>query len=611
VCHWPGISLPQGAVRTGIHFARCFELVERKTYVKVRNYTLLAAALTIQWLLCLPSTSEEASLILHNGKIVAVDKGFSIQEAVAIREDRILRIGKNGDVLKTRGSSTEMLDLHGKMVLPGLIDSHVHPSSACMTEFDHTIPEMETIGDVLEYIRSRAEALEDGEWIVLQQVFITRLREQRYPTREELDQAAPENPVVFRTGPDASVNTLALKLSGIDKDFKVTDGGPGYAEKDARTGEPTGILRGCTRYIKSKPSGKEPSEEDRYQRLGELFKDYNSVGITAVSDRDASPSAIERYERMRKNGDLTVRLSIMQHVETIGPLEEIKASIRRVAKNPLCKGDAMLRLIGVKVYLDGGMLTGSAYMREPWGVSKIYSIDDPDYRGVLFIPKERLLPIVQTATESGLQFTAHTVGDGAVHTLLDVYEEINKSVPIRNLRPCISHSNFMSREAVEKLPQVGVVVDIQPTWLYLDTRTLVKHFGYDRLRYFQPLRSIFEAGGIAGGGSDHMQKIGSLRSVNPYNPFFGMWVTLTRKAKWYEGSLHSEETLSREQAIRFYTMNNAYILHLDEKIGSLEEGKLADFIIVDRDILTCPMDQIRETKVLSTYLNGRLVHQRP
>ncbi len=579
--------------------------------MKVWNYALVATVLIVQLSLCLPSIAEQAHLILHNGRIVTVDKDFSIQEAMAIRENHILRIGKEKDVLKTKGSSTEMLDLHGKTVLPGLIDSHVHPSSACMTEFDHPIPEMEAIPDVLDYIRSRAEALNDGEWIIVQQVFITRLREQRYPTREELDRAASKNPVVFRTGPDASLNTLALKLSGIDKDFEVTDGGPGYVEKDPRTGEPTGILRSCTRYIKSKPSGKEPTEEDRYRRLVELFKDYNSVGITAVSDRDASPSAIERYERIRRNGDLTVRVSIMQHVDTIGPLEEIKASIRKVAKTPLRRGDAMLRIIGVKTYLDGGMLTGSAYMREPWGVSKIYSIDDPDYRGVLFIPKERLLPIVQTAMESGLQFTAHSVGDGAVHTLLEVYEEINKTMSIRNVRPCISHSNFMSREAVEKLLQLGVVVDIQPAWLYLDTRTLTKQFGYDRLRYFQPLRSIFEEGGVAGGGSDHMQKIGSLRSVNPYNPFFGMWVTLTRKAKWYEGSLHSEETLSREQAIRFYTINNAYVLRLEDMIGSLEEGKLADLIVLDRDILICPAETLKETKVLSTYLSGKLVYQKP
>jgi len=217
---------------------------------------------------------------------------------------------------------------------------------------------------------------------------------------------------------------------------------------------------------------------------------------------------------------------------------------------------------------------------------------------------------VKTTLESGLQFTAHSVGDGAVHSLLDVYEELNKTRPIKQNRPCITHSNFMSQDAVRKLAQLGVVVDIQPAWLYLDTRTLVGQFGYDRLRFFQPLRSIFEGGGIAGGGSDHMQKIGSLRSVNPYNPFLAMWVTVTRQAKGYDGALHPEEALTREQAIRFYTRNNAYILFQEKQTGSLEAGKLADLIVLDTDILTCPVDDIRKTQVLQTYVAGKMVFER-
>jgi predicted amidohydrolase YtcJ len=262
------------------------------------------------------------------------------------------------------------------------------------------------------------------------------------------------------------------------------------------------------------------------------------------------------------------------------------------------------------MYLDGGMLTGSAYMQKPWGVSKIYAIDDPSYRGVLFIPPERLVPIVRTTVENDLQFTAHSVGDGAVQTLLDAYESVNKDTPIAPTRPSITHSNFMSRESIDQAARLGVSVDIQPAWLYLDTRTLVAQFGTERLRYFQPLRSLFEASVTAGGGSDHMQKVGSLRSINPYNPFLGMWVTIARRAKGYEGSLHPEEALTREQAIRFYTINNARLLFLEDQVGSLEVGKLADFIILDRDILTCAEDEIREIQVLATYLGGKLVYER-
>src|SRR4029077_17887230 len=151
------------------------------------------------------------------------------------------------------------------------------------------------------------------------------------------------------------------------------------------------------------------------------------------------------------------------------------------------------------------------------------------------------VPIVSETVARGLQFTAHTVGDGAVHALLDAYEEVNKQKSIAPTRPCITHSNFMSREAIAQAARLGVVVDIQPAWLYLDTRTLTAQFGYDRLRYFQPLHTLFEAHVLAGGGSDHRQKIGSLRSINPYNPFLAMWVAIARRAKSYDGQLHPEE----------------------------------------------------------------------
>jgi predicted amidohydrolase YtcJ len=555
-----------------------------------------------------PPASPAPDLILHNGKIVSVDKAFSIAQAIAIRDGKIVAVGSDSDVLPSKGPKTNIIDLSGKMVIPGLIDSHVHPGAA-MTEFDHAVPEMESIDDVLDYVRKRAAALGEGKWVEVSQVFITRLREPRYPTRAELDQAAPKNPVVFATGPDCSLNSLAMKLSGIDRDFKVTDGGPGYVEKDP-AGEPTGILRSMTRYVKSEESDRKASAADTYARTKSLFSDYNSVGITSIGDRSASISALDLYTKMRDAGELSVRVAASYHVDHIGTLESIENRVRAAAAHPLHKPDPMLQIIGIKMFLDGGMLTGSAYMREPWGVSKTYGITDPNYRGVLFIPKERLLPIVRTAVQSGLQFTAHSVGDGAVQTLLDVYDEVNKTTPIAPVRPCITHSNFMSRQAIDQAAQLGVSLDIQPIWLWLDTRTLVQQFGYDRLRYFQPLKSIFAAGVIAGGGSDHMQKIGSLRSINPYNPFLGMYVTLTRRARWYEAQLHPEEAISREQALRFYTANNAFLLFREKEVGSIEVGKFADLAVLDRDILTCPVDEVRETTVERTYLGGRVVFEK-
>src|ERR1043166_2661547 len=554
--------------------------------------------------------AADADLILHNGKIVTVDSRFSMQQAIAIQNGRIAQVGRDASVLKLKGARTEVIDLKGRMVLPGLMDSHTHPTGASMTEFDHPIPDMETIQDVLDYISARAKVVKPGEWIVLEQVFITRLREQRYPTRGELDRAAPEHPVVYRTGPDASLNSLALKLSGIDRNFRVTDGGPGFVEKDRKTGEPTGILRNCSRFVPAKSSTRDPSAEEKRERLLTLFRDYNSVGLTTICDRDASPEAIQLYSDLRSRRELTLRIAISHDVPYVGEIDKIQEKIRAVAAHPLFREkDDWLRIIGIKTFLDGGMLTGSAYMRQPWGVSDIYAITDPTYRGVLFIPKDKLRAIVRTAVENQLQFTAHSVGDGAVHTLLEVYDELSREMPIRGTRPCITHANFQSREAIQTAARLGVMMDLQPAWLYLDTRTLQKQFGYERLRYFQPLRSLFKAGVNVGGGSDHMQKIGSFRAINPYNPFLALQTAITRKARWYNGKLHPEEALTREQAIQFYTINNARLLFCENKRGSLEPGKLGDFVVLDTDLLNCPEEKIASTRVLRTYVGGKLVHR--
>ncbi|HZK80877.1 MAG TPA: amidohydrolase family protein, partial [Humisphaera sp.] len=229
------------------------------------------------------------------------------------------------------------------------------------------------------------------------------------------------------------------------------------------------------------------------------------------------------------------------------------------------------------------------------------------------IPAHRVLPIVKAAAEAGLQFTAHSVGDGAVHLLLDTYEQLEKELPpgaLQATRPCITHCNFVDPADIKRFHQLGVIADIQPVWLYLDARTLDAQFHNDRLSRFQPLHDLFESGAIIGGGSDHMQKIGARRAINSYDPFLGMATTVTRNARWFDHPLHPEEALSREQMIRMYTSNNAYLLFKEHQVGSLEVGKFADFILIDTDILTCPAEQIADTKVLQTYLGGKEVYSR-
>ncbi|NUQ66629.1 MAG: amidohydrolase [Pirellulales bacterium] len=554
--------------------------------------------------------AEPADVVLYHGKIVTVDPAFRIAEAMAIQGERILEVGASDEVLKLAGPGTKRIDLGGKTVLPGLNDTHSHPIDAALHEFDHRIPEMESVADVLDYIGHRAEVLEDGQWIVVQQVFITRLRDRRFPTREELDRVAPKNPVIFRTGPDASVNSLALALSGIDEDFQITDGQPGSLERDPKTGKLTGILRSSARLIKAQPVGKAPSDEDRRRCLRALLAAYNEVGITSVNDRETTDSSVELYAKLRDNGELTCRMFLTYYVDTNPPLDEIEAAILRASRHPLRRYDNLLWLRGIKVYLDGGMLTGSAYMRKPWGVSKIYSISDPAYRGMLFIEPDKLHRIARCSLANHMQLTAHAVGDAAIDALVAAYERVNREFSVRDERPCISHSNFMSPEAIGKMAELGIVADLQPAWIWLDGSTLVKQFGDERLAYFQPYKTLFERGVMVAGGSDHMQKLGRRRSLNTYDPFLGIWTTLVRQPRWTDRPLHPEQAIAREQAIRFYTIQGAYLTFEEKEKGSLEKGKLADFIVLDKDILICPVDEVKDINVLGTWLGGKQVYAR-
>jgi|GEM_PF-44536 len=570
--------------------------------------TLLLLLLAATPLAC-RGQDAPADRIFTNGNVVTVDESFSLAEAMAIRGERILAVGTADEVLVHRGADTRVIDLAGATVLPGLIDSHVHSTGAAMYEAEYSFPYFETIDDVLRYIGKRAEEAEDGEWIQMSQVFITRLRERRYPTREEMDRVAPNNPVVFRTGPDSSANSLALELSGIDESYELPEGSSRKLERDPDTGRLTGIIRNAGGIFKMPPRDTAPSFELRCDRLAELFRDYNRVGITGISDRSASEGGIRLYEKLLDEGRLTCRVYLYRGLSLGGSIEDIEKRLDQYAAHPLHDYNNRLWLRGVKIFLDGGMLTGSAYMLEPWGVSEGYGITDPEYRGVLRSDPDTVFEAARAALERGLQFTAHAVGDGAVETLVNAYARIaEEHFPVHDKRPCVTHCNFMSEDAIEKMAKYGIVCDLQPAWLYLDGSTLNHHFGTDRLTWFQPYRTLFDKGVTVGGGSDHMQKIGSLRSVNPYNPFLGMWTALTRQPRWMEGPLRPEQRITREEVIRLYTINNARLTFEENEKGSLEAGKLADFIVLDRDILACTIDEIRGTQVLQTWLGGEKVY---
>jgi predicted amidohydrolase YtcJ len=267
--------------------------------------------------------------VFTNGKIVTVDEQFKITDAMAIEGERIIAIGEQARAILKDRSEAHGVDLGGRMVLPGLMDSHVHPVGAATYEFDHPVPDIQDIPQLLEYIASRAKSLPEGSLIEISQIFITRLKEQRYPTRDELDRAAQKHPVKFSTGPDSMLNSLALQLAGIDRNFKVPSDSTGVVVFDAM-GEPTGLMHAFNPKIAAQSPNKKPEADQTRELVKNLFAEYNSTGFTTVADRGASPRNIEVYQALRDANELSLRVRLSYVLPTECPWSTTEAAIKDV-----------------------------------------------------------------------------------------------------------------------------------------------------------------------------------------------------------------------------------------------------------------------------------------
>ncbi len=555
---------------------------------------------------------DSADLIIHHASVITVDKKFRIFEAIAAKDGRVLALGDDETLFKLRGPKTKIIDANGNSVLPGLYDSHVHPVSAALSELGGPLPILNSLRDVFSYIRKQAATTLRGEWVVVRYAFPTRLVEGRFPTRAELDVAAPDHPVLYHAGPAGVANSAALKLSGITKD--TPNPSAGTIVKDPTTGQPTGMLRNAYQVLKGVPRESErASESARREAVKKLFQLYNAQGLTSIADRNASRADLELYLSLKENNELTLRVNVARSFDPSGTREEIVRKLEALAGKdkrggPTGVGDAWVRIGPIKLFLDGGMLNGSAYMRQPWPPGETYQIVEGNYRGLLFIKPEQLQIVLEEAAKRGWQMTAHTAGEGAMDVLLDAYDLVNRQSPIKDMRFCITHANFPSQRNLEICQRLGVCADVQPAWLWKDGTTLRKVLGEARMRWFQPYKTWMQYTTI-GGGSDHMIKLDSMQATNPWNPWLGMWITLARLCE--RGTvLTPEERLTREQAIRLYTSNNAYLNHEEKEKGSLEIGKLADFVVIDQDLLTCHPSLIAQIQVAYTIVGGNVVYER-
>jgi len=547
---------------------------------------------------CLASCTMEnsADMIIVNGKILTVDEQFTIAEAIAIKDDKILAVGSNSDIRKLANRQCEIIDAEGKTIIPGINDAHLHPESASLSEIEETIPDVHTISELLEWIHGQARSKPEGEWIIFPKMFFTRLIELRQPSLAELDSVAPLHPVFLNGSFGGMINSAAMKVSGIDE--KTVHKG---FLKDKKTGKLSGFLRASAFKLLHLPPEKTLLPQEKEDALLAMLKRYNRYGITSLCSGTGDFDSFEMYRRLGDEGKLTVR--ILQNI-LLRASDKID-TFRYVTGD----GDEWARIGALKVFLDGGILTGTAYLREPWGekARKIYGVRDPDYRGVVNFSPEDLFSIVSAANENNWKFTAHSTGGGGVDLLLDVYEKADKIKPIAGRRFSIIHGNFFTDEAIRRMSQMGVYADMQAAWFYKDADAMLNILGEERIKTFHPYRSMLDEGVLVNGGSDHMVKWDADASINPYNPFLAMWSMVTRTTE-RNSVIVQDEAITREEALKMYTINNAYAGFEEAIKGSIEPGKLADLAILSDDLLDCPVDQIREIQSEMTMVGGKIVY---
>ncbi len=546
-----------------------------------------------------------ADTLYYNGKIITMWPERPVVESMTVATGRVLDVGTTQAVGRKTGPRTRQVNLGGRTVVPGLIDSHVHPIGAALSEADGEIPVLRSFEDIRAHVSAAVQVAEGP--VVVPKVYSTKLREKRYPTRWEIDAYSGDRAVILDNGYAAALNSSALLEAGLDAD--TPDPANGKLVR-ADGGELTGLVIGARQLLSPLLSSRRFGHADRVSALKSMQRAYSRAGLTSVIDRSQDATGMRAYEELWRQGELVVRTYVTRRLDAERPVEEVLAEISELG--PVTGiGDEMLRVGSLKVFLDGGILLGTAYMRAPYGShTEVYGFEDPSYRGELRIRPADLTRIVRLAASLGWQMTAHTTGGGSTDLLLDAYEAVNRETPLNGRRFTLTHANFLSGDAIRRAAGLGVVADMQPAWYHFDGPAIAGVLGRDRIAGLQPFRSILDGGVIVAGGSDDMIKFDPRQAVNPYDPFFGMWMAVTRSTA--DAEVYSpHERITREEALRMWTLNAAYLSFEEGVKGSLEPGKYADFAVLDRDILECTLDEFRATRVLQTVLGGRTVFGPP
>jgi predicted amidohydrolase YtcJ len=529
-----------------------------------------------------------ADLILTNGRVYTVDSSRPVAQAVGVRDGRIVFVGSAREAEALVGTGTEVVDLEGQTVIPGLIDSHGHFRSLGSALQIVNLVGTRSYAQVIERVAARASQLPPGQWVRGRGWDQNEWGDTRFPRHEALSRAIPDRPVVLGRvdGHAIFVNARAMELAGIDRDTPDPPGG--RIVRDA-AGDATGVFVDRAMGLVNRVVPAE-SRAEVLQGLRLAQLELNRLGLTSIHDAGVGRGTIDLYEEMANAGELTVRNYVMispadlDYYAALGPRTNIG-------------GDYLLQVAAIKVSVDGALGSRGAALLEDYS-------DDSGNRGLITVGEDELEPIVDRALEIGFQVNVHAIGDAANRMVLNVFERALTRNPTPDHRFRIEHAQILNRQDLPRFAELGVIPSMQAVHQASDMYWAETRLGWTRIQGAYAWRSLIDSGVIIAGGSDF--------PVESPDPLLSFHAAVSRQDadNWPAGGWFPEQRMTREEALRHMTIWGAQASFMEDLVGSITLGKLGDLVVLSEDIMTVPVERILDAEVVMTILGGRVLYRR-
>lgn len=553
----------------------------------IRLIMVVLAVVGVAGMACQRNSSGITVIRNIKGYTMAGDQLVSFS-SLAFRDGKIMEVSTEGALETVDTSASTVIDGGGRILLPGLIDAHGHVMGLGYQALDADVTGAESLKEALQSVKAYAEQYPELAWIRGRGWNHTHWGIDRFPTASELDKAVSDRPVWLTRvdGHAGWANSKAMEAAGVDKNTKDPAGGKIIRDAD---GNPTGVfIDGAMQLIGQHL----PDRTDKEHRLAleQALRQMNAHGLTSVHDAGIDADTWTMYKQFADEGEMTVRIYAM--IGGVGAEFDTLAERDPV----LSYANDRLALRSVKLYSDGALGSRGAAMLQPYS-------DDPDNRGLLFSSQEEMAKMILKAAARGYQTNVHAIGDRGNRIVLNAFEQVKDSLGEQGLRHRIEHAQIVVPEDIPRFKELDIIASMQPTHATSDMNMAEDRVGSERIRGGYAWSEFIDQGVIVAAGSDF--------PVEHVNPFYGLYSAITRQnhVGEPEGGWYPEQRMTREEAFRAFTADAAYAAHQEDVLGTLEPGKWADFILVDRDIFSVPVSEIWKAKVLETWVAGEKVYE--